>query len=120
MSKLRKNSIKAEIELNYLIGKQDVNNGIFEGGVESPKCMNELIVDVHEDEVFDEKIDDFVSSGKVQIVISGSDASIEELGKYLIAFARYNTEDSNYHDHFENIKNSEGKEFVSLMVKKHK
>jgi|CZCB01.1.fsa_nt_gi hypothetical protein len=120
MSKLSECQEKIEIELNYFVGKQDTKNGIFVGGVKNPKYLDELEINIFEDEIFNEELDSFVKNGKIQVSLSGSSRSLEELGKYLIALSRYNTEDPDYHDHFDNIKNSEGSEMVNLIVKKRK
>ena len=46
--------------------------------------MQELLIDFCEDEVFDESLDDFNKTGKLQISLSGSDRALEELKVRLI------------------------------------
>lgn len=108
---------KIDITLEYLDGKQDTEKKIFSGGVKKGDEINNLTIDVCEDEVYDEDIDDFIKSGKLQVIISGNDMCLEEFGKYLIALARYNTNDPHYHDHFDDIKTSEGRS-IAVIIRK--
>ena len=109
---------KVEITLEYYPSDFDEKAGIYYGGVEEPRYIDELLFDICEDEEFDEEKDDFVKSGKFQLVISGRDKALEELGKYLIAFSRYKTKDPDFHDHFDDIKNSNNEDAVNLIVRK--
>lgn len=118
MAKLKKVSEVIELNLNYYIGKQDELKGIYNGKIEEPNYLDELAVDVFEDEIFDEESDDFVKTGKLQVSLSGSNRALEELGKFLIALSRYKTKDPSYHQHFDNINNSEGEEIINLIFRK--
>lgn len=118
MKKLKKHTEIIEIPLVYYTGEDNPDKGIFVGKVEQPKYLDELIMDIGEDEYFDEQQDAFIANGKIQLVISGSNRALAELGKYLINISRYPTQDPDYHDHFEYILDSQKKDYVHLIVKK--
>lgn len=111
-----------KIELNYIAENTESEgykeNKVFCGGIKRPEYMNELYIDFSEDEIFDQKQNDFVKTGKLQLTLGGSDRSLEELGKYLIALSRYATKDLDYHDHFDNLKDSQLENAVNLTIKK--
>ncbi|WP_089611607.1 hypothetical protein [Dehalobacterium formicoaceticum] len=107
-----------EVDLNYFIGKQDELKGIFNGGVKEPLFTDELKIDVSEDEIFDETKDDFVKNGKINISIAGTDNALYELGKFLIAISRYETLDKEYHEHLDNIRNSNQQHVINLTIRK--
>jgi hypothetical protein len=112
MKKVKK---EVNLTLEYFPNKVDKINRIYEGGVVDPNIEG-LIIDVTNGESFDIEADEFVSNGKYEIHLRGNREAIKELGKYLIALAEYETEDPSYHDHFDNIRNSEGKESVDLVI----
>lgn len=114
--KLRKQEINLSLE--FFEGKQDLENGVFEGGVKEPENLEELTIDILEGETFDLEIEQFSKTGKYEIQIQGSNRAYRELGKYLLAITEYQTEDPSYHDHFENILNSNNQEFVDLVIYK--
>lgn len=111
-----------ELALNYRPEDEESEgykqNKVFRGGVKKPEYMQELSIDVYEDEIFDQKLDDFIETGKMHITLSGSDRALEELGKYLIALSRYITKDPSYHDHFDNVRNSNQEEAVNMIIRK--
>ncbi|MGF6949073.1 hypothetical protein QF028_001578 [Neobacillus sp. B4I6] len=116
MKKVQK---EVTLTLEYFQNKADKTSGIYEGGVVDPNIEG-LIIDVTNGESFDFEANEFVSNGKYEIHLSGNREAIKELGKYLIALADYETEDPNYHDHFDNVRNSSGKEIVDFVIYKPK
>jgi len=112
MKKVQK---EVTLTLEYFQNKADKASGIYEGGIVDPNIEG-LIIDVTNGESFDFEADEFVSNGKYEIYLRGNREAIKELGRYLIALAEYDTEDPNYHDHFDNIRNSDGKESVDLVI----
>ncbi|MTH55354.1 hypothetical protein GKZ89_18325 [Bacillus mangrovi] len=111
-------SKEISLKLEFLEGKQNEEEGIFEGGVKDPECLSEITIDVFEGESFDFEKDEFVSNGKLELHLKGSEKAFRELGKYLIAVTYYETKDSGYHDHFENLKTSDESNTIDLIVYK--
>ena len=52
------------------------------------------------------------------MAISGTSRALKELGKFLINMAMLETEDDDYHEHIDKIKDNTGKEMVNLTVRK--
>lgn len=100
-----------EIQLEYLVGKSNPNKGVYEGGVCEPRYLNELMIDIQNEEIFDFEKDAFIELENRIIHFSGSRRAFKELGRYLIALSKYETEDPDYHDHFDEVGsiNSESK-----------
>ncbi|RPF54155.1 Imm32 family immunity protein [Aquisalibacillus elongatus] len=115
---MKSRSKEVSLKLEFFEGKQDEEKGIFEGGVKDPECLDEIGIDVIEGETFDLEKDEFVSNGKFEVHLKGSDRAFRELGKYLIAMTYYETKDPNYHDHFDNLTTSSGDNHIDLIVYK--
>ena len=109
---------KIVLNLRYIKSKSDFNKNYFIGGLEEPKYLNELLLDIYDDIEYNLDNDTFEKSGKMVLEISGSDRSLFELGKYLINISTYETSDPDFHEHFDNLKNSTGKNKVNLIVRK--
>jgi hypothetical protein len=105
-----------QIILEYLKGNDRPDKNYFEGGVKDPIHTNELLMWVEEKEVYDEEKNDFIKNGEYQINICGSNRSLFELGRYLIALSQYETPNKNYHDHIEEIGSLENKKPCELIV----
>lgn len=112
---MKKQKKEIKLILEYVTGMQDKENGIYEGGVCEPKFLNELRIDVKNEEVFDQDEDSFIETGRKDIHIVGSHRALEELGKYFIALSNYQTDDPDYHDHFESIPNSNNDSYVNII-----
>jgi hypothetical protein len=80
---------------------KDGAQGHFAGGVEEPQHLNELTIGVNDRELFDFEKDRFVPTGDLQVQISGSRRALYEFGRYLVALSKLETEDPDYHDHFD-------------------
>lgn len=115
---MKKTKKEITLLLEFNEGIQNPENGIFEGNVEPPKYLNELNIEVSEAREYDFETDDFKYTGKVDIQVQGSNRAYRELGKYLIAITEYQTEDHRYHDHFDNILDSEDEERINLVIYK--
>jgi len=113
-------SKEISLKLEFFEGKQDEEKGIFEGGVKDPECLDEINIDVIEGETFDFEKDEFVSNGKLEVHLKGSEKAFRELGKYLIAMTYYDTKDRDYHDHFDNLTTSNGESNIDLIIYKPK
>lgn len=106
------------MKLQYYPSKVDKENGIYMGGVVCPKFINELTIDVYDDYDFDTGNDEFIKNGLISIEISGTNRALKEFGKFLVNMATFNTKDEDYHEHIDNIYDSDGKTLVNLTVKK--
>ena len=106
------------LKLKYLQSKCDFERNHFIGGVEEPSYLDELNIDIYDDMEFDMDEEKFKKNGKIVLELSGSDRSLFELGKYLINVALYDTEDPDFHEHFDGLLDSEHNEKVNLLVRK--
>jgi hypothetical protein len=88
----------------------------FSHSLDRLKFINEIRIDVYDDEIFDDSVMDFVSSGKLQIHLNGSRRSYQELGKLLIQLSEYETDDPDLHLHYDDINNSENEDYVNLII----
>ena len=106
------------LKLNYYKSIADRDAGVFLGGVVEPKYINELEFNIGDDYEFDIEKDDFIKNGMYALEISGSNRALKEFGKFLINIAMFKTEDEDYHEHLETIKDSEGNPMVNITVRK--
>lgn len=113
---LKKINREVTIKLKYFSGIDDPQKGIYEGGVCEPEHLDELIIDIENEEIFDMDSDSFIQSGNKNLHISGSRRALKEFGTYLIALSNYKTNDPDYHDHFDAVSNSNGKDLVNMIV----
>ena len=117
---MNKKQKKIDLILSYTIGKESREDGYFEGGVQDPSYSDEILLWVEEDEKFDFDKDAFVRTNKYQVNLCGTERSLFELGRYLIGLSQYETENNNYHDHFDEISSPDGKKPCNLIIHSHK
>lgn len=113
-----KKTKEIKLKLHYMKSKADKENGIYYGGVSSPKHTEELIVDINDDYNFNTETDEFIKNGMFSVEISGTKRALKELGKFLINMAMFETEDHAYHEHIDQLKNSSGEPTANLIVRK--
>ncbi|MBE7043900.1 MAG: hypothetical protein E7397_00075 [Ruminococcaceae bacterium] len=106
------------LKLKYLQSKSDASKGHFIGGLEEPKYLDELCIDIYDDMDFDMEHEEFHKNGKLVLDLSGSDRSLYELGKYLINLALYETDDPDFHEHFDGLQDAEQKQRINVIVRK--
>ena len=106
------------LKLQYYPSKEDKENGIYMGGVAGPKFINELAIDVCDDYDYDMEKDEFIKNGLLSMEILGTNRALKELEKFLVNIASFNTKDEDYHEHIDNINDSEGNPYVNLTVRK--
>ncbi|OZM58464.1 hypothetical protein CIB95_02535 [Lottiidibacillus patelloidae] len=106
---------KVTLTLEYFKNKVSKDKTVFSGGVVEPEISG-LMIDVREGMHFDLESEQLVRNGKHELHIYGGRKDMMEFGKYLIALANYETEDPNYHDHFDNIKNFDGEDSVDIVI----
>ena len=106
------------LKLKYLQSSCDSEKKYFVGGVEEPKYLNELSIDIYDDMDFDMSKEEFKKNGKVVLELSGSNKSLYEFGKYLINVALYDTIDPDFHEHFDGLLDSQRRDRISLIVRK--
>lgn len=97
--KIKEISEDLNIKLVYLVGKADPSKGYYPGGVKDPDHLGEMSIWVQQTKRFHEEAEGFVENDEYRINIKGTRSSLFELGRYLIALSRYQSEDRNYHDH---------------------
>jgi hypothetical protein len=113
MRRVRK-SLRVDVE--YTVGRQDPSGGVFEGGVLDPEFIGELVIDVGQDPIHDDLADAFVPSGKAQVHLRGSRRALAGLATYLLALCELETSDPDHHEHFDDVRNSNGVPSVHLIV----
>lgn len=106
------------LKLNYYKSKVDKEAGVYLGGVVEPKHIDELEFNIEDDYEFDMESEEFKKNGMHALEISGSNRALKEFGKFLINIAMFKTEDEDYHEHLETIKNSDGQPTVNITVRK--
>lgn len=113
---MRKIVKKIELELELFEGIQDEEKGIFQGGPKVPEISDSLIIEVHDDKSYNEKIDDFLENGKTTIHFAGDKASLAEIGKLFIALSEYETKDPDFHIHLDDLLNSKEEEKYNIII----
>ena len=106
------------MKLQYYPSKFDKENDIYYGRVVDPKYVRELTFDVNDDYDFDIEKEEFSKNGLYSIQISGTKRALKEFGKFLVNMAEFKTEDEDYHEHIDQINDSEGNPLVNLTVRK--
>lgn len=106
------------LHLKYLQSKCNLEKNYFIGGLQEPKYLEELNLDIYEDMTFDLERETFQNNGKFVLEISGTDRSLYELGKYLINISLYETCDPDFHEHFDGLFDSQKNQKVNLIVRK--
>ena len=116
----RKRTKEVTLKLNYYSSKVDKEAGIYLGGVVNPKHIDELEVNICDDYEFDTEKDEFIKNGMYALEISGTNRALKELGKFLINISMFKTQDEDYHEHLDTVKNNEGQPAVNITVRKKK
>ena len=73
-----------------------------------PKYVNELKLAVYQDDDSRGTTQTLSKRRRLQVQLGGTPRSLEALGRYLIAMARLNTDDPDFHDHFEQVQCENG------------
>lgn len=116
--KSRKQTKEVTLKLNYYKSQIDKEAGIYLGGVAEPEYIDELEVNVCDDYEFDAESEEFKKNGLYAVEISGSNRALKELGKLLINIAMFKTQDEDYHEHLETVKNNKGQPAVNITIRK--
>lgn len=116
--KLKIETKEITLKLKYVKSVVDKENGVYYGGVEEPKYLDELVVDVDDDYDFDVETEEFIKNGMFKIEISGTKRALKEMGKFLINMSMFQTEDEDYHEHIDQLQNNEGKPIANMTIKK--
>lgn len=100
-------AVKIELSLKYTGGRDEPQRGVFRNQVVEPKHMSELVMAVRSD--VDPAGQWTTSSGeRAQIHLAGSARALEELGSYLIALARLETQDPEPYGSLEDVRYADG------------
>ena len=114
----KKETKEITLKLKYFKSQVDKENGVFYGGVAEPKYADELTVDISDDYDFDIDAGEFNKNGMFSVEISGTKRALKEMGKFLINAALYKTDDEDYHEHIDRLRDSDGNPKVNLIVKR--
>ncbi|MEZ4699786.1 MAG: hypothetical protein R2834_05615 [Rhodothermales bacterium] len=113
-----KKIVKEELlTLEYMQGRSRPEDGYFEGGVAGPQHLEQLGVCVQKELRLNMVTDEMEETGAMQVSISGNRDVLFNLGRYLVAVARLDTEDPDYHDHFDSLKHVNGCAPCRLIVR---
>jgi hypothetical protein len=82
-----------------------------------PKYTDELQLAVYADDDSLGVPDAIKQLGRLQVELGGSPRALEELGRFLIAMARIETNDRNVHEHLEDVRYGTN-EIVHLVVRR--
>lgn len=115
--KQKKEVKEITLKLKYIKSKTDKEKGIYQGGVELPAYLDEISFDITDDYDFNTETEEFIKNGMFAVEIQGTKRALKEMGKFLINMAMYKTEDVNYHEHIDSVKNSEGNPAVNIIVR---
>lgn len=101
--------VTAEILLDYRVGKDEPEKGIFRNSVVLPKHSDELVVSVRRPaEDLTDVAGDRDLDLRPQIHLLGSARALEEFGRYLIALARLQTADSEPYGSIDDVQDGVG------------
>lgn len=114
----KKETKEISLKITYFKSKVDKENGIYYGGVIEPKYIDELTVDIDDDYDFDIETEEFTKNGMFSVEISGTKRALKEMGKFLINIAMYKTEDEDYHEHIDQLKDSEGNPTANIIIRR--
>ena len=112
------NSKEVKIKLWYKKSCIDKQNGLYLGGVQLPKYMKELKINIDNDEIFDFDKDQFVQTGKKLIEITGTNRALKELGKFFINISLFKTKDDDFHEHLDDLTNENGEASCNITIRK--
>lgn len=109
MTKPRIMDVPAQIVLEYVSMGADQPGRVYRNFPVEPANISELQVAI---QPFNPDIEEASygakEHGRPQLILSGSPAVLEELGRYLIALARLDTENPMVSGHFDDVRNSSG------------
>lgn len=106
------------LKLKYAKWKTIEEGKIYQGGVASPKYLDELIFDIDDDYSFNLDTEEFYKNGMFALEIIGTNRALKEFGKFLINFATLNADYEVYHEHIDQIQDRSGNPMVNLTVRK--
>lgn len=118
MVKLMKSVKEVSLKLYYHKSKVDKEAGVYIGGVAEPRYLKELVFNINDDYDFNLETEEFTKNGMFAVEISGSNRALKELGKFLINISMFKTQDKDYHEHIDQIQDSDGNPLVNLTVRK--
>lgn len=99
--------VPTEVELEYYAGT-DVPGKTYVNMPVDPDFTEELTLTIRLDDLDADPRVDVLGGRRPQINLAGTPRALEALGRYLIALARLNTADPDPHEHFEDVRNSDG------------
>lgn len=106
------------LKLRYTKSKVDKERGIFHGGVALPKYLREFFIDIVDDYDFDMETEEFNKNGMYAIEISGTKRALKEIGKFFVNIAMFQTKDEDYHEHIDQLCNSDGNPIANIIIRK--
>jgi len=95
------------LTLTYYVTEEVPSEGTYGNQPKRPEHTDELEIDVHYDDD-SPGIPDALRSKDLQVQLLGTPRAMEELGRYLIALARMQSENPYPHDHFEDLGSANG------------
>jgi hypothetical protein len=109
--------VPAKIELEYY-RRHESESEAPEMWLVDPDFTNELRITVYSDDDGSYGIPpELLKLGRLQVELEGSRRALESFGKYLIALARLETQDTDVHDHFEDVQSGAG-ETLHMIVRR--
>ena len=105
-----------ELTLSYVMGRDDLAQGVFESRPLDPAYTGELTISVYTES---RERDDLPADrdSRLQVQFGGSARALEAFGTYLVALALLQTPDPEPHEHFEDVLGENG-ESVHLIVRR--
>jgi hypothetical protein len=104
----KKARVTVELQLDYRVGEDEPQRGIYRNSVVPPKFSRELMVAVRRKDVLQSEPYNSATDGPPQVHIAGSPRALEELGRYLVALARLDTQDPEPYGWMDNVPNADG------------
>ncbi|HEU5424607.1 MAG TPA: hypothetical protein VFU72_13765, partial [Nitrolancea sp.] len=104
------------LDVSYSVGRQDPANGVFEGGVPGPEHMDEFRIDAASDAVDSERTDELAERSRLELNVRGSRRAYRAFAGYLLALCELETQDSDYHDHFDEVRSTTGEPVIHMIV----
>lgn len=99
---------RIELELQYSGGKDDPSRGIYRNYPIAPPFVSELAISIAGDEDPARVRWQVERLGRPQVHLAGTPRALEELGRYLIALARLETDDPEPSGSLDGIQNPDG------------
>jgi len=95
--------IPIQIDLEYY-RQRSTHVNVVDTWLVDPKYTDELQLAVYADDDTVGVPDAIKQLGRLQVDLGGSPRALQELGRFLIAMARMETNDPNVHDHLEDVR----------------